>query len=72
LNFKNKTSFPPLNYVPPTLKRDKKGYTTEGRKAILYGTDYSAAVAHFSAAVASHAPGKSPAPAGRVSFFVLH
>ena len=28
LNFKNKTSFPPLNYVP-ALKRDKKGYTTE-------------------------------------------
>jgi hypothetical protein len=32
LNFKNKTSFPPLNYVP-TLNRDKKGYTAGGRKA---------------------------------------
>jgi hypothetical protein len=31
LNLKNKTSFPPLNYVT-TLKRDKKGYTTEEEK----------------------------------------
>lgn len=42
LNFKNKTSFPPLNYVP-ALKRDKKGYTTQ--EDMRYGTDYNAAAA---------------------------
>jgi hypothetical protein len=66
LNLKNKTSFPPLNYVT-TLKRDKKGYTTEEEKQ--YGTAYNAAAAHFSAAVASltHQAG-----ARRARLFFLH
>jgi len=69
LNLKNKTSFPPLNYVT-TLKRDKKGYTTEEEKQ--YGKYLQRSrSALFGRRRFSHALGKSPAPAGRVSFFTL-
>ena len=68
LNLKNKTSFLPLNYVT-TLKRDKKGYTAEEEKQ--YGKYLQRSrSALFGRRRFSHAPGKSPAPAGRVSFYI--
>ena len=49
LNLKNKTSFPPLNYVT-TLKETKRDILLRKKNNM---ESYNAAAAHFSAAVAS-------------------